>query len=183
MVSMVRVEPLPYISPHCRCQRKCSISRRYSICGCWCCPRYHASFLQASYYHPHLQWENWEPREFRSLTKVTIMRGGNPVLLGFVPTWLFRELASVISSKPATRFPTTSTNFWQQAALVRNNPTETAFNLRCLCVLFESILKAKEIELFPTAFLSCREKPLHLTLNWRTMFVKVAMHASHSEQL
>lgn len=78
------------------------------------------------------------------------------------PTLFSRQLVSVISYKPATSFPTTSTNFWQQAILVMNNPTETAFNLRCLSVLFESTLKANEIELFPTGFLSSREKHLKL---------------------
>ena len=98
-------------------------------------------------------------------------------------TLFFRQLASVISDKPTTSFPTTSTNLWQQAVLVMNNPTETAFSLRCLSVLFESTLKANEIKLFPTDFLSSREKCLNLILNWRTILVRVALHASHNEQL
>lgn len=54
-----------------------------------------------------------------------------------------------------------------------NNPTETAFNLRCLSVLSESTLKANEIELFPTGFLSSREKHLKLFFfNRRTKFVR-----------
>lgn len=73
------------------------------------------------------------------------------------PTLFFRQLASVISYKPTTGLPTTNTNFWQQAILVMSNPTETAFSLRCLSVLFQKTLKANKIELFPTAFLSERE--------------------------
>lgn len=131
-------------------------------------------YRQASYYFPHLQasylqWENWEPREFRNLTKVIIRRGENMFFWALYPTLFFRQLASVISYKPTTRFPTTSTNFWQQAVLVMSNPTETAFNLRCLSVLFESTLKANKIELFPTDSLSSREKHLKLILNWRTI--------------
>lgn len=83
-------------------------------------------------------------------------------LWAFYTTLFSRHFVSVISYKPAASFPTTSTNFWQQAIFVMNNPTETAFNLRRLSVRFESTLKANEIELFPTGFLSSTEKHLKL---------------------
>lgn len=115
-------------------------------------------FRQASYYYPPLQRENREPREFKKLTKVIIRRGKkkNVFFWAMYPTLFLRQLASLISYKPTTGFPTTNTNFWQQAILVMSNPTETAFNLRCLSVLFEKTLKANKIELFPTDFLRGR---------------------------
>lgn len=123
-------------------------------------------FGQASYYYPPLQRENREPREFRNLTKVIIRRGKkNLFFWALYPTLFLRQLASLISYKTTTGLPTTNTNFWQQATLVMSNPTETAFNLRCLSVLFEKTLKANKIELFPTDFLSGREKHLDLILN------------------
>lgn len=96
------------------------------------------------------------------------------------PTLFFKQLALVISYKPTTSFPTTSANFWQQTVLVMSNPTETAFNLRCLSILLNK-LKANKRELFPTNFLSGRGKHLNFILNWRAMFVRAAVHASHND--
>lgn len=144
----------------------------------WCCPRSPAFFIEAERLLPSpLRVRKLRTKRVQELDQGNNKKGRKTCSSGLCTQHCFSGCYLLQAyNKP----PTTRTNFWQQAVLVMNNLTETAFNLRCLSALLESTLKTNEIELFPTDFLNSREKHLSLTLNQRTMFLMVGMQASHN---